>query len=38
MKKLKKFWKEWGISKEEFEMLIGAIGMILIPCLLSIFL
>lgn len=33
---LKEFWKEWGISWEEFEMLIGAAGVLLLPFLLRI--
>lgn len=33
----KEFWNEWGVSKEDLEILIGAMGMILIPCILLIF-
>ena len=32
----KEFWKEWGISWEEFEMLIGAAGVLLFPFFLRI--
>lgn len=33
---LKEFWKELGISREEFEMFIGAAGVLLFPFLLRI--
>lgn len=38
LKKLfKEFWKEWGISKEELEMLLGAISvLIIIPVAMAI--
>jgi hypothetical protein len=35
---LRKFWKEWGITWEEFEMLLGAMSTIMFPFLLRIFL
>lgn len=35
-KKLKRFWREWGITKEEFEMLIVAIGVVFSPFILRI--
>lgn len=35
-RKLKRFWEEWGINKEEFGMFLGACGAIMIPILLSI--
>lgn len=37
-RKFKRFWKEWGISWEEFEMFIGACSMIMIPIVLEIIL
>lgn len=37
-RKFKRFWKEWGISWEEFEMFIGTCGMIMIPIVLEIIL
>lgn len=37
-RKFKRFWKEWGISWEEFEMFIGACSVIMIPILLEIIL
>lgn len=38
LKKLfKEFWNEWGISKEELEMLLGAISvLIIIPVAMAI--
>lgn len=36
-KRIKEFWKEWGINKEEAEMLIGSL-VIYVPFLLAIFL
>lgn len=35
---LRKFWKEWGITWEEFEVLLGAISIIMSPFILRIFL
>lgn len=35
---LRKFWKEWGITWEEFEMFLGACGAFMFPFLLRIFL
>lgn len=35
---LRKFWKEWGITWEEFEMFFGACMIIMFPLLLRIFL
>lgn len=32
----KKFWKDWGISKQEFIELLGACGVIIIPVILEI--
>ena len=37
-KKFQRFWKEWGITWEEFEMLLGAMSTIMFPFLLRIFL
>lgn len=37
-KKFQRFWKEWGITWEEFEMLLGAMSIIMFPFLLRIFL
>lgn len=37
-RKLRRFWKEWGITLEEFEMFLGACGVIMFPFLLRIFL
>ena len=37
-KKLRRFWKEWGITWEEFEVLLGAISIIMSPFILRIFL
>lgn len=37
-KKLRRFWKEWGMTLEEFEMLLGAMSTIMFPFLLRIFL
>lgn len=36
-RKLQRFWKEWGITWEEFEVLLGAISIIMSPFLLRIF-
>ena len=36
-RKLRKFWEEWGITWEEFEVLLGAISIIMLPFLLRIF-
>ena len=36
-RKFKRFWKEWGITWEEFEVLLGAISIIMSPFLLRIF-
>lgn len=36
--KLKTFWEEWGINKEEFEMLLGALSVIMFPIELEIIL
>lgn len=33
---MKKFWKEWGITLEEFGYFIGALAVISIPFTLSI--
>ena len=35
---LKTFWKEWGMTLEEFEMFLGACGVFMFPLLLRIFL
>lgn len=36
-KHFKEFWNEWGISKEELEMLLGAISvLIIIPVAMAI--
>lgn len=37
-RKLKKFWKEWGITWEQFEIFLGACFIIVIPILLEIIL
>lgn len=37
-RKFKRFWKEWGISWEEFEMFLGACSAILFPIALEIIL
>lgn len=37
-KKLRRFWKEWGMTLEEFEMFLGACGAFMFPFLLRIFL
>lgn len=37
-KKLRRFWKEWGMTLEEFEMFLGACIVIMFPFLLRIFL
>lgn len=37
-KKLRRFWKEWGMTLEEFEMLLGAMSTIMFPFLLRIIL
>lgn len=37
-KKFQRFWKKWGITWEEFEVLLGAISIIMSPLLLRIFL
>lgn len=37
-RKLWRFWQEWGITLEEFEMFLGACGAIMFPLLLRIFL
>lgn len=37
-RKFKNFWKEWGISWEEFEMFLSACSVIMIPILLEIIL
>lgn len=37
-KKLRRFWKEWGITWEEFEMFLGACMIVMFPLLLRIFL
>lgn len=37
-KKLRRFWKEWGMTLEEFEMLLGAMSTIMFPFLLRILL
>ena len=36
-RKFQRFWKEWGITWEEFEVLLGAISIIMSPFLLRIF-
>ena len=36
-RKFQRFWKEWGITWEEFEVLLGAISIIMLPFLLRIF-
>lgn len=30
---LRRFWREWGVSKEEVKMFIGAVAVIMIPFL-----
>lgn len=35
-RKLKRFWREWGITFEEFEMFVCAIGFFVLPLLLRI--
>jgi hypothetical protein len=35
-RKFRRFWKEWGITWEEFEMFLGAVGCIMFPLLLRI--
>lgn len=35
---LKTFWEEWGINKEEFEMFLGALSIIMFPIVLEIIL
>lgn len=35
-RKFRRFWKEWGITWEEFEMFLGAVGCIIFPLLLRI--
>lgn len=35
---LKRFWKEWGITKEEFQMFLGALSVIMFPIELEIIL
>lgn len=37
-RKLRRFWKKWGITWEEFKILIGAILVIMFPFLLRTFL
>ena len=37
-RKLRRFWKEWGMTLEEFKMFIGACGIFMFPLLLRIFL
>lgn len=37
-RKFKRFWKEWGISWEEFEMFLGVCSAILFPIALKIIL
>ncbi len=34
--RFERFWKEWGISKEEFGMFVGALSVIAIPVMLAI--
>lgn len=29
--RFKRFWREWGISLEEFEMLLGAASVVILP-------
>ena len=36
--KLKIFWEEWGINKEEFQMFLGALSVIMFPIELEIIL
>lgn len=36
--KLKTFWEEWGINKEEFQMFLGALSVIMFPIELEIIL
>ncbi len=35
-RKLKRFWREWGVTFEEFEMFVCAIGFFVLPLLLRI--
>lgn len=35
---LRKFWKELGMTKEEFEMFLGALSIIMFPIVLEIIL
>lgn len=34
--KLKTFWKKWGMNKEEIEMFLGALSIIMFPIMLEI--
>lgn len=33
-RKMKRFWKEWGVTREEIEMFICAVGVFLLPMIL----
>lgn len=37
-RKFQRFWKEWGITREELGMFLGAVSIIVLPFLLRIFL
>lgn len=34
MRKLKTFWKEWGITKDEFEIGLATVGVLSTPFLI----
>ena len=36
-RRLRRFWREWGLSKEDLECILGGISVIAIPILLYIF-
>ena len=35
---LKRFWKEWGMTKGDFEMFLGALSVMALPIVLEIIL